>query len=161
VNRVVWNLRSEIGDPREERAGPQGPPVLPGYYTLRLRAGDATSETGIRVHPDPRDAVPMEVRVQWTEDLRALQRQALVAAELFDEVRAAARELSAEDQSPRAIEIRDLLRETGELRSRLSRLAGSVEAHVGPLTGDEAAQRSFLGAMLDTLRAEWSSLEGG
>jgi photosystem II stability/assembly factor-like uncharacterized protein len=161
VNRVVWNLRSEMGDPREERAGPQGPPVLPGYYTLRLRAGDATSETGIRVHPDPRDAVPMEVRVQWTEDLRALQRQALVAAELFDEVRAAARELSAEDQSPRAIEIRDLLRETGELRSRLSRLAGSVEAHVGPLTGDEAAQRSFLGAMLDTLRAEWSSLEGG
>ncbi|HSG49983.1 MAG TPA: hypothetical protein VLA43_19320, partial [Longimicrobiales bacterium] len=159
VNRVVWNLRSALGNEQEGDA-PQGPPVLPGHYTLRLTAGGARSETGIRVHPDPRDEIPAEVRRAWTASLREVQEAAASANALFESVRDAARDLEAADASARAMKIRDLLRETEELRSRLGRLARSVADHVGPRTGDEEAQHRFLGEMLRTLTGEWHALGG-
>jgi photosystem II stability/assembly factor-like uncharacterized protein len=161
VNRVVWNLQSALGTPQEERAGPQGPPVLPGRYTLRLSGGGAVSETALTVHPDPRDAVPADVRARWTQDLLEIQRLGLVAGEFLDQVREAARALDEDDTSARAEKIRDLLREAGELRSRAGRLARSVSGHVGPLTGDEASQREFLSETLATLAGEWDGLRGG
>ncbi|UCC26206.1 MAG: hypothetical protein JSU98_03690 [Gemmatimonadales bacterium] len=161
IHRTVWNLRSALGAPAEERSGPQGPPVLPGRYTLRLTAGAVVSETDLEVHADPRDQVPADVRAQWRESLLDVQHHALAASELLNEIRSAERDLAEEDESARAMKIRDLLREAAELRSRLSRLAGGIEGHVGPLTGDEAAQREFLSAMLETLRGEWASMAGG
>ncbi|MDT8340684.1 MAG: hypothetical protein RQ751_04155 [Longimicrobiales bacterium] len=159
VNRVVWNLRSALGGEGVDEA-PAGPPVLPGHYTLRLTAAGAASETGVRVHADPRDRVPMEVRLAWTRDLEGIQRLEARASELLASVREAARDLETGDATARATRLRDLLRESGELRSRLARLVRSVEGHVGPLTGDEAAQWSFLEGMLGTLQAEWSEPGG-
>ena len=161
VNRVVWSLQSALGTPEEERVGPQGPPVLPGRYTLRLSGGGAVSETAVTVHADPRDSVPDDVRARWTQDLLEIQRLGLVAGEFLDQVRDAARELDGDDTSPRAEKIRDLLREAGELRSRAGRLVRSVSGHVGPLTGDEASQREFLSDMLSTLAREWDAMRGG
>lgn len=59
VNRVVWNLehsgatvikgaKVDSGNPR------QGPLVVPGTYTLRLKFGDQTLTTSLQVQPDPR-----------------------------------------------------------------------------------------------------------
>jgi hypothetical protein len=54
-----------------------------------------------------------------------------------------------------AAKVRDLRRETGELTSRLARLHGGAEGWVGPLSADEASQKTFLTNMLETLTEEW------
>ena len=57
-------------------------------------------------------------------------------------------------------ELRDLAREAGELENRLGRLQGSAQGWIGPLSADQASQRAFLTAMLETLRAEWNAVSG-
>ncbi|NIQ57732.1 MAG: hypothetical protein GWN71_31375, partial [Gammaproteobacteria bacterium] len=57
-------------------------------------------------------------------------------------------------------EIRGLERETGELSGRARSLYGSAQDWVGPLTSDQASQRTFLTEMLVTLEGEWAVLEG-
>jgi hypothetical protein len=161
VNRVVWNLRMALGVPEEGRRGPQGPPVLPGRYTVRLTAGGVIQETPIVVWPDPREQVADDVRVAWTEALLNIQLLGSAASRLYDDINGSVSGLDDSDRSSNARKARDLLREVIELRSRLGRLAGSVSGHVGPLTGDEQAQWDFLGAMLMTLSGEWTELTGG
>jgi hypothetical protein len=61
LNRVAWNLR--LGGPEVRRppseaqiafgAGPRGPQVLPGTYTVKLTVGDKVSEERVEVRLDP------------------------------------------------------------------------------------------------------------
>ena len=58
MNRFPWDLRH---DPPSELPGafypglpPRGPMVLPGTYTLRLKAGGKTATAPLEVKPDPR-----------------------------------------------------------------------------------------------------------
>ena len=65
LNRTTWGLRRRGvrfpggGFRRGQRSGgedeePRGPAVLPGTYTVRLSAGDHTTETRVNVKSDPR-----------------------------------------------------------------------------------------------------------
>ena len=56
--------------------------------------------------------------------------------------------------------VRDLGREFGELASRLSRLRGSAESWVGPLSADQTSQDVFLVDLLNTLSGEWEQIRG-
>jgi photosystem II stability/assembly factor-like uncharacterized protein len=66
LNRANWDLRYE--GPRVRRppsaeeiafsAGPVGPRVLPGTYTIRLKAGNQTVERKVEVKLDPTISVP-------------------------------------------------------------------------------------------------------
>ena len=159
VNRTVWNLRMSLGLEDEREDGPQGPPVLPGRYTVRLNAGGLVAEKPMVVRPDPREDVEDAVRVTWTEELFNIQLLEVAAGRLADRAEELAERLTAAD-SRNAADARDLERQSVELRSRLRRLAGSVSSRVGPLTGDEEAQAAFFAGMLQTLTRQVDALGG-
>lgn len=60
MNRAFWGLvRKAVRSPSREKPDkeepePGGPTVLPGTYTARITYGEATGETQITVHLDPR-----------------------------------------------------------------------------------------------------------
>ena len=86
-------------------------------------------------------------------DARTLRRDVARAADRFGETGAP----SLGRDLDRAL--RNLARETEELSSRLSRLYGSAQDWMGPLTSDQAAQKDFLTEMLGRLQGEWRDLE--
>ncbi|HKK93904.1 MAG TPA: hypothetical protein VJ925_10745, partial [Longimicrobiales bacterium] len=154
LNRVTWNLRHSMGTPRESRFGPSGPLVVPGAYTVRLAANGVVSEQPLTVREDPRIEVDPQVRAEWTATLLRLERLQIEADAFADEVETAADALEDGDTSERAVKIRDLDREAGELASRAGRLGG-VAGQVGPMTGDQRELEGFVREMLRTLRAEF------
>ncbi len=65
LNRTSWDLAEtppvRWANTGDWNVGPSsGPPVVPGRYTVRLRAGSAQLEQGVDVLPDP--------RAKWTQD---------------------------------------------------------------------------------------------
>ena len=67
INRVVWNLRRDgfrmnFGSRRMRGRGGFGPEVLPGTYTVRIKAGKQQVEGTVNVLPDPRVEIPMADR---------------------------------------------------------------------------------------------------
>ncbi len=153
VNRIVWNLRMGL----EEGGAPNGPPVMPGTYTVRLQIdGGFGWQQQLVVHPDPRLEVDPAVRRMWTQEL--LERYRLVGevTAFAGEVRDAVEALEEEDASARAAKLRDLGREANELRSRAFRLRG-LEGEIRMPTGDEASLRTFVQEMLETLRTEFQA----
>ncbi|MDP2958431.1 MAG: hypothetical protein Q8N53_18535 [Longimicrobiales bacterium] len=172
VNRALWDLRHSLpaqGAQSGQGGGgfgrrPEGPLVVPGIYTVRLTAGGVTSERAVRVREDPRLAgVDPLVRAQWTATLLEVTTTLVQAQERAREVSQAVRRLDAGEARAgvaAAAKVRDLDREFGELVSRLSQLAGSADAWMGPLTSDQASQKAFFEATLRTLSSEWQEARG-
>ncbi|MCH7564628.1 MAG: hypothetical protein IH968_12485 [Gemmatimonadetes bacterium] len=168
VNRVVWNLRhgkasvSGAGDERGRAGQPDlGPFVVPGLYTVRLTATGETMEQVVRVREDPRLQIDPLIRNQWTAMLLRIgetANQAQTIENQVDEVidRLDEGELDLGDDLE--AKVRDLGREFGELASRLSRLRGSAESWVGPLSADQTSQDLFLVDLLNTLSGEWEQI---
>lgn len=74
VQRVTWNLRERgfrMILPPETPADflPNAPEVLPGRYTVRVKANGATAEAPLEVGADPRREVQLAVRSQKREVL--------------------------------------------------------------------------------------------
>ena len=154
VNRLVWNFRHSM----EEGGAPRGPMVVPGTYTLRLDVDGATaSEQQLVVHEDPRLEFDPAVRRMWTATLMENYALADEVSALAGTVQQAARALDASDTGARAMKIRDLARETGELRSRAFGLR-RMEGEIRMPTGDEIALRAFVERMLETLRREFDAV---
>jgi photosystem II stability/assembly factor-like uncharacterized protein len=171
LNRVVWNLRHDVpgasgpeaGQEGRLARGPRGPLVVPGLYTVRLTAGETTSEQVVRVREDPRIQVDPLVRRQWTEtllDIASTLARTQAVAEEVSEVRE--RIESGDAEAPPAVQakVRDLARELAELRSRVARLLSNAEGWVGPLSADDASQRAFFESMLGALEQEWTATRG-
>jgi hypothetical protein len=154
VNRAVWNLRLALGS-EDEGEAPEGPPALPAVYTVRLEAGGEVSETPLVVRPDPREDIPADVRLLWTEELFVIQRLQARADQLSERADELLEARGEDDE-----EALEWVRQAEELRSRLRRLAGSVGSRVGPLTADETRQRDFLGGFLQGLEAELDGAGG-
>jgi hypothetical protein len=164
MNRAIWDLRHTsidgFGDPRSN-----GPWVMPGTYTVTMTAGGNSWSQTVEVREDPRLEHDTATRRAWTETLAEIWNTLGEARVLRDEVDALADRLDADTNrldvsDALEAELRDRAREFGELQSRLSRLYGSTQGWVGPLSTDQAAQQQFLSEMLSTLRAEWRDLEG-
>ncbi|MFC1660573.1 WD40/YVTN/BNR-like repeat-containing protein [Gemmatimonadota bacterium] len=160
LNRAIWNLRTtEPGQGNNQP--PSGPLVVPGTYTVRLSAVSQVSENTLEVQEDPRLEVSPQVRRQWSSDLLELADLARQAAAGRDRAQGV---LGTAEEDPDLAEAwkakaEDLVREWSELTSRTRGLRGEVEAWVGPLTQDQAAQRSFYLEMLGTLSHELDVLE--
>jgi hypothetical protein len=153
LHRFVWDLRypeaaalepfvpmaAALGDtPRE----PRGPWVLPGRYTLRLKAGASVTEQPLSVRMDPRVKVPME-------DLR---RQ----LELSLKLASASREtIEARTESQ---QLRASLKGAPELAKKLAVLEGTSEEDAPPPRRGQRPPASLarandrLVAMLQTLQ---------
>jgi len=79
LNRVTWDLRHDPLPHDTTRyevpsldAGPEGPLVLAGTFTIRLTAGGETREQSLEVRPDPQLPVSAEERLARHEFSMAL-----------------------------------------------------------------------------------------
>lgn len=169
INRAHWDLRHAVpglqGSGRQGGFGRpvRGPLVVPGVYTVRLTAGAATTEQVVRVKDDPRLELDPLVRARWTRDLLEISADLARAQQAAREVAQTVRRLDAREvRGSRSDEakVRDLGRELAELSSRLSGLRGSVEGWTGPMTSDQASQKTFLARMLESLDGEWQAVRG-
>ena len=160
MNRVVWDLRHEVGDGSDgEDAGPfqrpsRGPLVVPGIYTARLEAAAAMSAQQIMVREDPRINATPGVRAAWTAMLLELAEARGRADGELERIGEALEGVAEDDSGPQATKLRDLQREFGELVSRIGRLTGEVEGVVAPLTQDQRLRRDFYMEMLEVLAGE-------
>ena len=111
---MTWNLQENApeGATGGGRFGPRGPEVLPGTFTVRVRAGEASSERLLTVLPDPRVEVPMPQRLAKREAILKsleLNERGRVLREKVEEVANAVQRLNTllEDQP----EVRESLQE--------------------------------------------------
>jgi hypothetical protein len=73
LNRVAWNLETTgFREPGDDEAEDGGPEVVPGEYRVRIRSGDAESQTTLRVEMDPRSTVTVADRRAQFEEARRL-----------------------------------------------------------------------------------------
>jgi len=166
INRVIWDLRYSESAPEgapsdgDRRPRPsRGPFVVPGVYTIRLKAAGVTAEKPLEVREDPRVAARVAVaeRRRWTETLLDLATLRRDTRALSRRVRAALEDASdGESEPPKDLVV--LGRETGELASRARRLEGEAAGVVGPLTADQESERAFLEEVLGTLEREADGL---
>ena len=164
MNRVVWNLRHQPAAgggerPGNDRARP-GPLVVPGTFTVRLRAAGVESAQPVEVREDPRIGASPGVRAAWTAGLLALAEARVRAVEGAERVRAVLQEMGQDPEGPEAAKLRDLEREFDELASRIGRLAGDVGGVVATITQDQRSRRAFYMEMLETLEAELADAGG-
>ncbi len=170
MNRVVWDMRHEVGGDDDVAPGPfqraaRGPLVVPGTYTARLEvagqdgmAADLVQQFTVR--EDPRINASPGVRAAWTATLLDLADALTRAAGERTRIQDALEDVADDDTGPRATKLRDLAREFGELTSRISRLSGDVEGVVAPLTQDQRSRRDFYMEMLEVLTAEAGEVVG-
>ena len=164
MNRVVWDMRHQLGDGGAAQGGGgaqrRGPLVVPGSYTARLTGADAGAEAAdasaqtFEVREDPRLNVTPGVRSNWTATLLELAELGARAAAGREGIEEALEGVADDDAGPRATRLRDLAREFGELASRIGRLAGEVEGVVAPMTQDQRSRRDFYVEMLEVLTGE-------
>ncbi len=164
MNRVVWDMRHHLNLGGDAPAGPfqrpvRGPLVVPGTYTARLEvAGQDGSAAGLAqeftVREDPRIGASIGVRTAWTGTLLELAATLAQANAGLAGVNEALEGIADDDIGPRAMKLRDLAREFGELASRIGRLSGEIEGVVAPLTQDQRSRRDFYMEMLEVLTAE-------
>ena len=147
MNRVVWDMRHQVDVGR-------GPLAVPGTYTARLQAAGVEATQRFLMRDDPRLDTTPEARAAWTATLLELAGARSRASDELAAIETALEGISEDDTGPRAIKLRDLQREFGELASRLARLSGAVEGVVAPLTQDQRSRREFYLEMLETLAAE-------
>ena len=171
LNRVTWDLRHDplphdttaYAVPNLD-AGPEGPLVPPGTYTVRLTAGPETLEQSLEVRPDPALPVSAEehqARYEFTSALFELQRTAYeMGIDAYDLERRASDALEAleeaEDVSAEALEsARELVAEiegvaddwrsiNGDIRNWWTGLRGDFDggpSTTGSLTGPSDDQR--------------------
>ena len=157
MNRVVWDMRHEVGE-GPPAGGPQqrarGPLVIPGTYTAILQVGGNESAQRFLLRDDPRLNVTPATRATWTATLLQLAETRLRAQRELARIDEALQEVGEDDTGPRATKLRDLGREFGELVTRIGRLAGDIEGVVAPLTQDQRSRRLFYMEMLEVLVRE-------
>ena len=106
INRATWNLRMDGprmprlgGTQRSEGgggfSGGQGSEVLPGKYTVRVRAGRHEASGTVEVLTDPRSKVLMADRQQNFELRQKLAQRMEVAAEAVDRITRTKRTIDA------------------------------------------------------------------
>ena len=169
MNRVVWDLRHQLGEeagpgggggPGGSGGGRRGPLVVPGNYTARLQVegaeavADARLAQPFEVREDPRLNVTPGTRSAWTATLLQLGELRARAQRQLARVEEALEGVAEDDDSPRSTKLRDLEREFGELVTRIGRLAGDIEGVVAPLTQDQRSRRGFYTDMLEVLIRE-------
>ncbi|HEV2130235.1 MAG TPA: hypothetical protein VGR27_04005, partial [Longimicrobiaceae bacterium] len=95
IHRVAWNLRTngfkrppsdeEENEPEEFR--PQGPAVLPGSYTVRIKANGQEATQRVEIVSDPREEYTLEARRVKFERLMMVGRQQELAVEALERLR--------------------------------------------------------------------------
>lgn len=92
INRFTWNLRRDgfrtprIGGDIPEEFRPQGPEVLPGKYTVKLKIGKEEASQQVEVLFDPRVSFTAEARRQKLELVMKVGQRIEVITEAVDRI---------------------------------------------------------------------------
>jgi photosystem II stability/assembly factor-like uncharacterized protein len=140
VQRVTWDLRERgfrmiLPPDIPEEFLPTGPEVLPGRYTVRVRANGSTADTQLEVRGDPRREVQVAVRGQKRDALTRAGRTIERTTDGVLRLRMLSRQLDFAQQT---------LRDTASLR-------------VGGSTLDSAA-RARLNTRIDSVKTRLNKL---
>ena len=169
INRAVWNLRTDASKtprlvrPAEERFTPQGPEVLPGVYTVRIKAGKAEVSTTVQVLGDPRTTIAQGDRQAKSDLMKKVSQRLEVAAEAVDRIVAYRKIISAvlvQAQSRSDERVKTLRTEAEKLRKKLSIVADQfIEEpnRVQGITRNPNTVSVKLGSVLGSLRSSWDA----
>ncbi|MFQ5743535.1 MAG: hypothetical protein ACE5HV_08090 [Acidobacteriota bacterium] len=158
INRLLWDLRVDGAESDPGRPAPAGPFVLPGRYTVRVSAGDASSTTTVTVSHDPLLALSeadLEARFDFLLALRDDQSTAYRGSSVIGEIRAQLQQRRKEgsgEQTPKA-----LRQELDSVAEQLQALLGRQNRGFGGFGGRQG--RGF-GALQGRLRRLVGSFEG-
>ncbi|MEM1134373.1 MAG: hypothetical protein AAGI07_00940 [Bacteroidota bacterium] len=94
MNRFYWELdragvRSADTPKKKDAPQPGGIAILPGNYTVKVSYNDASSETIVKVHPDPRYDIPMTEMVARYKTVNEVLKYSKLATEATDQLREA------------------------------------------------------------------------
>ncbi|MBF8293558.1 MAG: hypothetical protein HW389_103 [Bacteroidetes bacterium] len=171
INRVAWNLRRDgfkrpqLTPPQQqdEEFTPQGPEVLPGKYTVRIKMGKEEATQTVEVFPDPRVLVLSEERQQKSETILRLGRHLEVAAEAVDRIQKTRKAIDAalSQLKERKDEVsKNLRKESTDLKKTLTKVADKFiddPAAVQGLTRRPNTVSSRLGSVLRSLGSSWDA----
>ena len=165
INRVVWNLREDGGKtprlerPVEERFTPQGPEVLPGKYTIRVKAGKVEASSTVEVLADPRTSVAQSDRQAKYDLMKKVMQRLEVAAEAVDRIVAYRKTIStvlAQAQGRSDDPAKAIRAEAEKLRRKLSGVADRFidePNRMQGITRNPNTVSSRLGSVMGSLRS--------
>jgi len=172
INRVAWNLRMDgpriprLAPPTEEESAfftPQGSEVLPGTYTVRVKAGGVEAMQTVEVLPDPRVNIPMADRQAKFELIQKVTQRIEVVAEAVDRIVRMRRSIDAALEQARERNdepVRQLRTAADSLRKRLTAVADLFIAEpnrVQGLTRNVHTVSAKLMAVRSSLTASWDA----
>jgi len=160
LHRIMWNLRYEVKQAASGRSRIQGPYVLPGLYTAKLKVNDQSFSQVFRVSDDPRLDIAIDVRREWTESQwKVLELYSKIASDRSDVQKlnsqlSELKEKKVEYDEQVAEPLKESARKYNELNSRIRTLYSQIGNYIGPWTGDQQSQFDYYYAMADILKAE-------
>jgi hypothetical protein len=169
INRAVWNLRMDasrtprLERPAEERFTPQGPEVLPGTYTVRIKAGKTEASTTVQVLADPRTTIAQRDRQAKFDLMRKVGQRLEVAAEAVDRIVAYRKIIGTvltQAQGRSDDRVKPLRTEAEKLRKKLSAVADRFidePNRVQGITRNPNTVSVKLGSVLGSLRSSWDA----
>lgn len=170
MNRAVWDLRMEgwrsprLGQREAEgRTRPRGPEVIPGSYTVRVKAGGQEASNAFVVNADPRSDVSLEARRQKLEMMRQVGQRTEVAAEAVDRIQKTRKAVQlVMDQTKGAKDSVSVgLRTSGEkLTAKLSKVSDKFVFDREGIQGigrDPDNVASKLGSVMGSLGSSWDA----
>ncbi len=169
INRAVWNLRRDgfrqprIGPPPEFDFTPQGPEVLPGTYTVKVRFGKEEVTGTVEVKADPRYTLPITDRQKKLEAIIAVGQKLEVAAEAVDRLQKTKQTIDLVTQQIRsrrdsvAANLRKMGEELKKAITDVSDLFAEEPGRVQGLTRNPNTVAAKLGYVARSLSSSWDA----
>ncbi|HTP12421.1 MAG TPA: hypothetical protein VMM37_02290 [Bacteroidota bacterium] len=169
INRASWNLRRDgfkrpqLTPSTQQEEGffaPQGPEVLPGKYTIRIKVGKEQAEQTVEVVPDPRVTIPVEARQQKFETIMKVGGHLEVAAEAVDRIqktRKAIDQVLGQLTGKRDESTRILRKASADLKKALSTVADKFIDDPNAVQGITRRPNTVSGRLGNVLRSLSSS----
>jgi hypothetical protein len=147
LHRIAWDLRGT-------GPGARGPQVLPGEYTVKMRAGTSVAEQKVRVELDPELKIePDELKAQWDSLGRI--------SEMISGAGGMVREADKKSDSPQWRQLRERLARPQDLSAGETgpRLAEQLQSLYNLIEGPNRAPTPAMVKLLGELENEYRTVE--
>lgn len=171
INRVAWNLRVDgpriprVTAPRPEETffTPQGSEVVPGKYTVQIKAGIHEASQTVEILPDPRTNIPMAARQQNFDTRQRVAQRMSVAAEAVDRIVKTRKAIDAVLEQLREKNHdsgRELRQAANDLKKRLTGVADKFVGEPNRVQGLARSSKTVaakLGSVSSSLGSSWEA----
>ncbi len=169
LNRVSWNLRMDgsktprLGRPAPGDFTPQGPQVLPGTYTVRIKAGRRETSGVVQILADPRTVVPQNDLQAKADMMKIVAQRLEVAAEAVDRIVAIRKVIDAvldQAKSRSDDKVKNLRTEAEKVRKKLTEVADQFLDEPNRFQGITRSSNTVaakLGSVQRSLGSSWDA----